>query len=45
MAGFAAQIARRLGAVVLSAGVVALWVVGAFALLVSLLAIAGRVAG
>jgi hypothetical protein len=45
MAGLAVQIARRLGAVALSASVVALCVVGAFALLVSLLAIIGRVAG
>jgi hypothetical protein len=45
MADLAVQAARRLGALMLSAGVVALCVVGAFALLVSLLAIIGRVAG
>ena len=45
MASLAAQLARRLGALVVSSAVVALCAIGAFALLISVLAIIGRVAG
>jgi hypothetical protein len=45
MAGLAAQLARRLGALVVSSFVVAFCAVGAFAVLIGVLAIIGRVAG
>jgi hypothetical protein len=45
MAALVAYFARRLGALVLSAFVVAFCAVGAFAVLIGILAILGRVAG